>query len=204
MPQRSVECLMADVNFAIERGLGARDLIPMLRQLLRSAPVGSVISRYARLHLGRLLLESEPFRAAALARSVALERLQAHEDDAGEAFGLLGLALTLLGHFRAATAAQRRACQLAPGHPGHAHNLGHLLDAGLGRPAEALFWLERAFRYAPDVPGIASSYAHALVGVGRVEQARTILRTHGRLAPELADAQVSQWLTPSFERECDR
>jgi Flp pilus assembly protein TadD len=189
MPQRTVEHLLADVNFALERGMTARDLVPMLKHLLRCAPVGSEAGRFARLELGRQLLTSDPFRAATLARSVARE--QADNDDA---FGLLGLALTLLGHFRAAAAAQRRACKIAPAHPGHAHNLGHLLDAALGCPAQAIPWLERAFRAAPDVPGIASSYAHALVGVGRIEDARTMLREHARLDAKSADTTVSAWL----------
>jgi Flp pilus assembly protein TadD len=196
MATRTVERLLADVNFALERGLGARDLIPMLKHLLRSAPKGSDVSRFARLQLSRQLLSTEPFRAAALARSVAREA----DDD--EPWGLLGLALTLLGHYRAAAAAQRRACRLAPTHPGHAHNLGHLLDAAFGRPREALPWLERAFRYAPDVAGIASSYAHALVGVGHVEEARRILQKHAHLDKEDADDTLKQWLTPP-DLACD-
>jgi Flp pilus assembly protein TadD len=190
MTKRTVEHLLADVNFALEREMSARDLVPMLKDLLRCAPVGSDISRFARLELARQLLETQPFRAASLARSVTQEQ----RDD--EAFGLLGLALTLLGCFRAAATAHRRACLIAPEHPGHAHNLGHLLDAAFGRPMQAVPWLERAFKSAPDVPQIASSYAHALVGVGRVDEARAMLQEHARLDAELAAMTVQQWLSP--------
>jgi tetratricopeptide (TPR) repeat protein len=181
MAQRTVDHLLADVQFALDHGMTARDLVPMLSHLWRSAPVGSEISRFARLQLGRQLLETDPFRAASLARSVVRE----HE-----------CALSLLGCFRAAAKAHKRACLLAPAHPAHAHNLGHLLDAGFGRPKQAIPWLKRAFVSAPDVPGIASSYAHALVGVGRIEEARTLLRKHGRLDPEGVDATVQRWLLP--------
>lgn len=190
MATRTVDHLLADVNFALERRLGARDLVPMLKHLLRIAPAGSETSRFARLELARQLLESDPFRAASLARSVL------REQELDDAYGLLGLALTLLGCFRAAAAAHRRACQLDPSHAGHAHNLGHLLDAAFGCPRRALPWLERAFRAAPDVPGIASSYAHALVGVGRLAEARAMLKKHGRLDEESANSTVEEWLTP--------
>lgn len=190
MASRTVEHLFADVSFALERGLGARDLVPMLNRLVRCAPVGSDVSRFARLHLARQLVESEPFKAAALARSVVRET----EDD--EAYGLLGLALTVLGHYRAAAKAQRRACHLHPSHPGHAHNLGHLLDVALGAPRRGLHWLERAFRAAPDVPEIASSYAHALVRTGDTARAKSILRDHAELEPGEVERTVNQWLSP--------
>lgn len=190
MATRTVEHLLADVNFALERGLGARDLVPMLKHLLRIAPNGSDASRFARLQLSRQLLTTNPFQSAALAKSVIREL----PDD--EAYGLLGLAFTVLGHFRAAAAAQRRACQLAPTHPGHAHNLGHLLDAAFDRPRQGLPWLERAFLQAPDVPGIASSYAHALVGVGRLDEARVMLLKHAGLDARSADSTLKEWLVP--------
>ncbi|HEY5961340.1 MAG TPA: hypothetical protein VIV60_32505 [Polyangiaceae bacterium] len=189
MAPRTVERLLADVQFALERGLGNRDLVPMLTNLLRSAPAGSEISRFARLQLGRQILQTNPFRAAALARSVCTEQ----EDD--EALGLLGLALTLLGHFRGAAKAHRRACQLAPNHPGHPHNLGHLLDAALDNPAGALPWLTRSHQLAPDVSEIASSLAHALVRLGKVHEARSILATSGGLAVDDANKTVEQWLS---------
>jgi len=190
MAQRTVEQLLADVRFALDRGLGARDLVPMLSHLVTCAPQGSDTSRFARLELGRQLLSTNPFRTATLARSVVNER----EDD--QAWGLLGLALTLLGHYRSAVAAQRHACQLDPAHPGHAHNLGHLLDVALGCPKQALPWLERAFLGASDVPGIASSYAHVLVGLGRLDDARRMLVNHALLDAASAEDILNRWLAP--------
>jgi Flp pilus assembly protein TadD len=196
MPQRTVERLLADVHFALEKGLGTRDLIPMLTSLMQSAPVGSEVSRFARLQLGRQLLQTDPFRAASLARAVNAER----EDD--EALGLLGLALTLLGHFRAAAKAYRRACQLAPNHPGHPHNLGHLMDVALNRPENAVSWLKRSRHLAPDVPEIASSLAHALLRVGKVAEARHILVTGGALDAQTAEQTVNAWLSSDSEPAC--
>lgn len=193
MATRTVERLLVDVNFALERGLGARDLVPMLTRLVRCAPAGSDVSRFARLQLARQLVESEPFKAATLARSVLAET----EDD--EAYGLLGLALTVLGHYRAAAKAYRHACRLHPSHPGHAHNLGHLLDAAFGSPQRGMLWLERAFRAAPDVSQIASSYAHALVRVGRIDQAKTVLTRHAGLDRDQVEGTVAQWLAAPIE-----
>lgn len=190
MAQRSLEQLAEDVQFALSRGLGARDLVPMLGQLVGLAPADSDVGRFARIQLGLQVIESNPFRAVALARSVTSQC----QDD--EAFGLLGLALTLLGCFRAAAKAHRRACEIAPDHPGHLHNLGHLLDAALGRPREGLPWLRLAFRQAPDVPGIASSYAHSLVRVGRVDEARNLLHRHVHLDEQLVESTLRQWLVP--------
>jgi len=190
MGRRTVEHLLADVRFALNQGMGPRDLVPMLTQLVGRAAAGSEVSRFARLQLALQLLESHPFRAATLARSVTLEV----DDD--EAFGLLGLALTVLGHYRAAATAHRRACRLHPSHPGHAHNFGHLLDEAFGLPKLALPWLRRAFLAAPDVSEIASSYAHALVRVGQVVQARAILQDHAGLDQVRTEATVNEWLCP--------
>jgi Flp pilus assembly protein TadD len=117
----------------------------------------------------------------------------AREFDDDEAWGLLGMALSLLGHFRAAKTAYIRACSIAPHHPGHAHNLGHLIDAAFGKPNQAIPWLERAFRSAPDVPEIASSLAHAMVGAGRPQEAHTLLRRYANLAEDVAQNTVRQW-----------
>lgn len=189
MATRTVEHLLVDVNFALERGLGPRDLVPMLNKLVRCAPVGSEVSRFARLQLGRQLIESQPFKAASLARSIIAET----EDD--EAYGLLGLAMTVLGHYRSAAKAYRRAFRLNPSHPGHAHNLGHLLDAAFGDPRRGMPWLEQAFRGAPDVPQIASSYAHALARIGDIERAKCILFEHAGLSANDVDTTIEEWLS---------
>ncbi|MGC4065814.1 MAG: tetratricopeptide repeat protein [Polyangiaceae bacterium] len=188
MPGRSVEHLMSDVAFALEQGLSARDLVPMLRQLAEKAPKGSETSRFARICLGRQLLSVQPFQAAVLSR--ALTREDPLDD---EAWGLYGLSLTVLGHYATAKKALERACSLAPEHPGHAHNLGHLLDAALERPLCAIPLLRRALDAAPEVPSIASSYAHALWRVGRTASALEALRQHAGMDASTAQATLEQW-----------
>jgi Flp pilus assembly protein TadD len=188
MPGRSVEHLMSDVAFALEQGLSARDLVPMLRQLAEKAPKGSETCRFARICLARQLLSVQPFQAAALTR--VLTREDPLDD---EAWGLYGLSLTVLGHYATAKKALERACLLAPEHPGHAHNLGHLLDAALGRPLCALPLLRRAVDAAPEVPSIASSYAHALWHVGRIAAAMEALCRHAGMDTLTAEATLEQW-----------
>jgi predicted Zn-dependent protease len=185
---RTVEHLMTDVAFALEHGLDARDLVPMLQTLANRAEPGSEASRFARLHLARHMLRSSPFRAARLSYSVTVE-----EPQNDEAWGLYGLSLTVLGHFRAAKRALFQATTLAPRHPGHAHNLGHLLDVGFNRPKSALPWLERAFNLAKDVPSIACSYAHALCRTGRGKNAFDVLRRYGSMDAESASMTLEQW-----------
>jgi Flp pilus assembly protein TadD len=188
MVGRTVEHLLADVTFALEQGLGARDLLPMLQRLAKEAVPGSAESHFAKLCLARHLLDTNPFRAARLSRAIA------HEDPTNdEAWGTYGISLTLLGHYRAARKALQKACALAPDHPGHAHNLGHLLDIGFDRPLASLRWLKMACLAAPEVPNIASSYAHALLRTGRRATALNLLRTHCAMDIETANQTLEQW-----------
>lgn len=141
----------------------------MLERLRRHAEPGSSSWAFATMELAGVLVERSPWRAAALARSV----LATEESERG--FALLGLALAKLGHFAAGATAYGRALTLAPGCTAYLHNLGHLLDAGLDRPKDALPHLERAYRDRPYDAEIAASYAHALVRLGRREDARVAL-----------------------------
>src|ERR1041385_6051193 len=65
-----VERLESDVVWALERGLGPRDLVPMLERLKRHAPRGSTAACFANIELAELLLQTRPWRAALLAREV--------------------------------------------------------------------------------------------------------------------------------------
>ena len=65
---------------------------------------------------------------------------------------------------------------LAPQNPWYAHNLGHLLDVALGRPADASSLLAEAHKREPKEAEIASSYAHALARAGKLAQAKKVLR----------------------------
>jgi tetratricopeptide (TPR) repeat protein len=182
-----VERLQNDVEWALAQGLGPRDLVPMLERLQRHAPRGSTAACFAGTELAELLLYRNPWRSALLAREV----LAHAESDRG--WAVLGLALALLGHYRSAKRAFAKALCLAPSCDSYAHNLGHLLDAGLGRPLEALPWLERAARGRPGDVEVAASYAHALVRVGRTEDARRVLARALASEPERVESLLERW-----------
>ncbi len=193
MRTRSLECLLGDVAFALRQGLGPSELIPMLERLLEVAPLGSEARRFGRLHLAELLIHSQPFRAASLARPVALECAS------DRAWGIVGLAMTLLGHYRAAVRAYRRALLVAPSHAGHLHNLGHVLDVGLDRYREARTYLELAHRGEPKVREIASSLAHAVARSGHVNRAVDLLCESVGMTKSTASATVEMWLSRTPE-----
>ncbi len=167
---RALSELLYDVRWALGAGLGPRDLIPMLEHLVRVTQASSSEGLFARQQLSELLLERAPWRAARLSKEV----LQ-HEDD-HPAWAVLGLAHTLLGNYPSAARAFRAALARSPGSASYHHNLGHVLDVALGRPARALPALQRASQLAPKDVEIAASYAHALVRVGRSTDARRLLR----------------------------
>jgi tetratricopeptide (TPR) repeat protein len=161
--------MLTDVEWAMSKHFAARDLVPMLENLLRAAPSDSEASYFAKLRLSELIVGDTPFRAARLARDV----LRSGESD--RAWAVLGLAHTLLGHYRVAARSYRRALALAPECAVYEHNLGHVLDVALNRPHDALAHLERAHRFQPDEGEIASSYAHALLRSGQPEKAERLL-----------------------------
>jgi tetratricopeptide (TPR) repeat protein len=179
--------LESDVVWALEQGLGARDLVPMLERLRRHAAPGSGAACFACIELAEQLLPTRPWRAAVLAREV----LRHVETD--RAWAVQGLALAILGHYASAKASFARALHLAPNCASYAHNLGHLIDVGLGRPRDALVWLERAHMLETRDPEIASSYAHALLGVGRVNAARRLLLEAGTLKQEEVESTLTRW-----------
>jgi tetratricopeptide (TPR) repeat protein len=187
MPRNAVERLVSDVSWALSRGLPKRDLLAMLRRLIATAAPGSPELCFAKLQLSELIVEDEPFRAARLALDVLRDTVEPR------AFGVLGIAHSLLGNFRAARRAYERAVELEPEHPGYRHNLGHLLDVAFGRPREALRHLAVARRARPDEAAIASSEAHALARAGHTARAvRVLERELGWSAPE-AESCVERW-----------
>lgn len=189
MPERpspDLERMLTDVEWAMSKQFAARDLVPMLENLVRAAPSDSEASYFAKLRLSELIVGDAPFRAARLARDV----LESGESD--RAWAVLGLAHTLLGHYRVATRSYRRALALAPECAIYEHNLGHVLDVALNRPKDALVHLERAHRLSPEEDEIASSYAHALLRSGQLEKARTLLARAVK-SPEEAAEILKAW-----------
>jgi Flp pilus assembly protein TadD len=183
-----VERLESDVVWALQQGLGPRDLVPMLERLRRHAPRGSDTACFAGIELAEQLLQSHPWRAAVLAREV----LEVFETD--RAFAVQGLALAILGHYASAKAAFARAHLLAPHCASYAHNIGHQLDVGLNRPKTALRWLERAHRAESRDPEVAASYAHALVRVGRLGQAREVLSKDTGTTADDVERTLQRWI----------
>lgn len=142
----------------------------MLERLQQIANAGSDHRRYADRRLAELLLEAEPWRAA-----MHLRRLLDEGEDDDALWALMGLAQALLGNHRFAATAYRKALAIDPGNPWYAHNLGHLLDVGLDRPAEALRHLELAHKRVPDATAITCSYVHVLWRLGNLTEARRVL-----------------------------
>ncbi len=187
----NVDRLLQDVEWARLRGLGPRDLVPMLERVLSVAAADSATALLATRHLSEALVFVDPWRAAQLARQVI-----ACTPEDGRAWGILGLSYTRLGHYRMALDAQRRAHALAPDCASTAHNLGHLLDVAFDRPQAALAYLARAHEALPGETEIAASYARALARVGRVDEARRLLLSALDGDEERASAWIALWAAP--------
>ncbi len=184
-----VDRLRREVERALRENLDSEDVLPLLARLARAAVPSSDAWLYAHRHLAELGVEHDPWRAALFAR-----RVIAHRPDDDGAWAVLGLAQSLLANYRYAARAYERALALAPDNPWYAHNLGHLYDVALDRPADALALLSRATVAQPTEADIAASYAHALARCGKVTMAKRILRRairHGGTADQMA---LSRWL----------
>jgi Flp pilus assembly protein TadD len=188
MPESAVERLVSDVSWAISRGLPKRDLVAMLKRLIASAEPDSPEQSFAKLELSELSVGDEPFRAARLALDVL------KDGPLARAYGVLGIAHSLLGNFRAARRAYEQAVALEPDHPGYRHNLGHLLDVAFNRPKEALRHLALARRERPEESAIITSEAHALARAGQAARATKLLVKALEWSQSDAEARVSEWL----------
>jgi cytochrome c-type biogenesis protein CcmH/NrfG len=144
-------------------------ITPRSRQLVSVAPEGTPEANYCRLKLAELIMTQQPWRAARLSRHVA------RATGSPQAWALLGLAQSVLGHHRAAARAYREALRGAPNDPWIAHNLGHLLDVAFGRPRDAIGLLHHAHRALPTEQEVASSFAHALLAAGLPARAADVL-----------------------------
>jgi tetratricopeptide (TPR) repeat protein len=174
--------LRARAESLLRRGRPHAEVVPVLERLRAEAADGSEAQLFASRHLAEALLEADPWRAA-----LHLRHVLAHRRDDDVAHALMGLAQALLGHFRAAVSAYRRALQLAPRNPWYHHNVGHLLDVALGDRASALPHLRTAHRLEPAEDEITASLAHCLAGVGALDEARALADEAVRLAPKNKD-----------------
>lgn len=190
--------LRRQIEWTLARAVDPGDVLPMLHRLARLAGDGTEESSFANLHLAELLVERDPWRAALCARRVVAHR------DSDRGWATLALCQTMMGHYKCAVSAYQRALANAPDNPWYAHNLGHLLDVALDRPADSVGWLKRACEGAPQSREVAASYAHALGRVGRIADARGVLARAMKRGPTREYAALLQWLESGAPPEGDR
>lgn len=152
---------------ALASGRRGGEVLSVLETMTREAPDGSAHALFAHRHLAELQLAGSPWRAALHLRRV----IEAGAAD-DSAYALMGLSQALLGNYRVAVSAYRKAVKLAPRNPWYHHNLGHLLDVGLSDSSAALDHLRVAHRIEPDEDEIAASLAHCLARLGQLPEAR--------------------------------
>jgi Flp pilus assembly protein TadD len=162
--------LREEIERALRRAFDPADVLPRLARLARLAAPASDDGIFAHRQLAELLVERHPWRAAIYAR-----RALAHRAEDDRAWAVLAFCQTLLGNFRCAATAYENAIAAAPDNPWYAHNLGHLLDVGLGAPLRALPWLRSAYAKEGENAEIVASFVHALARAGRTLEARGVL-----------------------------
>lgn len=189
MDPATTQSLRLEIERALRGAFDPADVLPRLARLARLAAPASDDAAFANQKLAELLVERDPWRAALYVR-----RALAFRSDDDRAWAILAFCQTLLGNFRCAVSAYKKAIARAPSNPWYAHNLGHLLDVALCEPKRALEWLRLAYRAKSDNSEVVASYAHALARAGRIEQARVILeRARGRVPSRELDALLC-WL----------
>jgi Flp pilus assembly protein TadD len=181
--------LRREIERALRGAFDPADVLPRLARLARLAPASSDDAVFANQKLAELLVDRDPWRAALYVR-----RALAQRDGDDRAWAILAFCQTLLGNFRCAATAYKKAIACAPANPWYAHNLGHLLDVALGDPTRALPWLKLAYEAKSDNSEIVASYAHALARAGRIDDARDVLeRARSRVDSRELDALL-RWL----------
>jgi len=185
--------LERSLRHAYEHDLPRRDVIALLRALVGYAAQETADWEQLRVELAENLLRDESGRtsaweAARLAQD-ALASTRLSQELRARAHAVQGLAQTLLGNLRAARSAYRRALQFDTSDPVVAHNLGHLLVAAFGDPANALPLLRRAYLELKGNSDVAASYAHALVRAGQAELAERVLRSAG-----VETSRIQSWI----------
>ena len=161
-----VDELLGEVEqLAVTPGVDEATVVAALERVASAAEDGTETWCMAHREMARRVLPENPWRSAVLARAVLARDPEDHL-----AWGILGLAHSLLDNRALSVRAYRRALALAPGNVAYLHNLGHLLDALEDRPTEALPLLRRAHELARSDTDIAASFAHALARTGRLAE----------------------------------
>jgi tetratricopeptide (TPR) repeat protein len=170
------------VERALAGGERGTDVFRDLETIVRQAADGDRDALFAHRQLAELRLEDSPWRAALHLRKLIL----ADAADDG-VFALMGLCQAMLGNFRSAISAYQRAIELAPRNPWYHHNLGHLLDVGLGNARAALRHLHLAHELEDKEDEITASLAHCMARLGQFPEARTLAAEALRGAPSNRD-----------------
>lgn len=191
--------LRREIERALRNAFDPADVLPRLARLARLAPPASDDGIFAHRQLAELLVERHPWRAALYAR-----RALSHRRDDDRAWAVLAFCQTLLGNFRAAASAYKRAIACAPANPWYAHNLGHLLDVALGEPKAALRWLRSAYDAKGDNSEIVASYTHALARAGELGLAREVLERALERFESRELMALLRWLDQGAPSRADR
>ncbi len=186
----SLRRLRKRVERALADGARGLDVVRDLETIAREAGDGDRDALFAHRQLAELRLEESPWRAALHLRRLIL----ADAADDG-VYALMGLCQAMLGNFRAAISTYQRAIELAPRNPWYHHNIGHLLDVGLGHSQAALQHLRLANTLEPREDEITASLAHCLGRLGQLVEARALAADAVRSAPHNADHRaLLEWI----------
>jgi tetratricopeptide (TPR) repeat protein len=193
MPDRSNSSfrrLRKRVERALAGGERGADVVRDLETIVRQAMDGDRDALFAHRQLAELRLEESPWRAALHLRKLIL----ADAADDG-VFALMGLCQAMLGNFKSAISAYQHAIELAPRNPWYHHNLGHLLDVGLGNARAALRHLRLAHELESREDEITASLAHCLARLGQLVEARELAADAARSAPSNRDHRaLLEWV----------
>jgi Flp pilus assembly protein TadD len=186
----SLRRLRKRVERALASGQRGSDVICDLELMVREGEALNGDVLFAHRQLAELRLEGSPWQAALHLRHLIAANVR---DDGVHA--LMGLCQALLGNFRAAISSYRRAIQLAPRNPWYHHNLGHLIDVGVGNAEHALKHLQLAYDLQPQEDEIGASLAHCFARVGRLGEAATLAAEAVQNAPGNREHRVLlQWI----------
>jgi tetratricopeptide (TPR) repeat protein len=181
----SLRRLRKRVERALASGDRGSDVVRDLELMVRESSEPNADVLFAHRQLAELRLEESPWQAALHLRHLIAASLR---DDGVHA--LMGLCQALLGNFRSAISSYRRAIQIAPRNPWYHHNLGHLIDVGLGDAKIAVKHLQLAYELQPQEDEIGASLAHCYARLGRLDEASKLAAEAIENAPDNREHQV--------------
>lgn len=181
----SLRRLRKRVERALASGDRGSDVVRDLELMVRESSELNADVLFAHRQLAELRLEESPWQAALHLRHLIAANLR---DDGVHA--LMGLCQALLGNFRSAISSYRRAIQIAPRNPWYHHNLGHLIDVGLGDAKLAIKHLQLAYELQPQEDEIGASLAHCFARLGQLDEAAKLAIEAVENAPDNREHQV--------------